>query len=190
MEQIFKDFKAGKIDTFYRKMYPQLLIYAGRHLGKDYAFLAEDCVQDAIYQTYLHKDSLASTFAFKSFLYSCIYNATISLLRRQAAKENYLSAYTKDEENENFLNSLIEQETLDILWNAIGQLPKKFQELFELSFEQGMKNAEIANLLNISESAVKKRKAQFITLLRQHFSQKTNDEVRLILIVSLKLLNL
>ena len=169
---------------------PQLLIYAGRHLGKDYAFLAEDCVQDAIYQTYLHKDSLTSTFAFKSFLYSCIYNATISLLRRQAAKENYLSAYTKDEENENFLNSLIEQETLDMLWNAIGQLPKKFQELFELSFEQGMKNAEIANLLNISESAVKKRKAQFITLLRQHFSQKTNDEVRLILIVSLKLLNL
>ena len=77
-----------------------------------------------------------------------------------------------------------------MLWNAIGQLPKKFQELFELSFEQGMKNAEIANLLNISESAVKKRKAQFITLLRQHFSQKTNDEIRLILIVSLKLLNL
>lgn len=189
MEQIFKDFKAGRIDTFYQRMYPQLILYAGRHLGKDYAFLAEDCVQDAIFQTYLHKDSLASTFAFKSFLYSCIYNATISLLRRQAAKENYLSAHAKEEEEENFLNSLIEQETLDLLWHAIEQLPKKYQELFELSFEQGLKNAEIANRLHISESAVKKRKAQFITLLRQYLSQKTSDEIRLILIVFLRFLN-
>ncbi|MEY8685389.1 RNA polymerase sigma factor [Bacteroides sp. AN502(2024)] len=189
MEQIFRDFKAGRIDTFYQKMYPQLLLYAGRHLGKDYAFLAEDCVQDAIYQTYLHKDSLASTFAFKSFLYSCIYNATISLLRHQTAKENYLSAHAKEEEEENFLNSLIEQETLDMLWNAIEQLPSKYRELFELSFEQGLKNAEIANRLNISESAVKKRKAQFIALLRQHLSQQTNDEIKLILIVLFRLLN-
>lgn len=189
MEQIFKEFKAGKIDMFYRKMYPQLLTYAGRHLGKDYAFLAEDYVQDAIYKTYLHKDSLANTFAFKSFLYSCIYNAIISLLRRQTAKENYLSAYKEENNEHDFLNSLIEEETLNMLWEAIENLPAKYQKLFHLSFEEGLKNAEIAALLHISESAVKKRKAQFISLLRQQLIQKTDGNLRILINIIFSLLS-
>ena len=49
-EQIFQEFKQGKIDQFYKIIYPQLLLYAVRHLGDNYSFLAEDCVQDAVYQ--------------------------------------------------------------------------------------------------------------------------------------------
>ena len=65
---------------------------------------------------------------------------------------------------------MIEQETLDLLYRAIDELPERYRTLFKLSFEQGLKNAEVAHLLHISESAVKKQKSQFIRLLRDKFS--------------------
>ena len=43
-ESILSEFKSGKIGTFYNELYAKLLVYASRHLGTDYAFLAEDCV--------------------------------------------------------------------------------------------------------------------------------------------------
>ena len=51
-EQLLSEFKSGNIGTFYNELYAKLLVYASRHLGPDYAFLAEDCVQDAVYKAY------------------------------------------------------------------------------------------------------------------------------------------
>lgn len=47
-EKIFTDFQRGKIEPLYQNMYGDLLLYASRRLGGDVAFMAEDCVQDAI----------------------------------------------------------------------------------------------------------------------------------------------
>ena len=51
--EIFADFKQGELAQFYRLMYPELMVYANRLLGADFAFLAEDCVQNAVYKCYL-----------------------------------------------------------------------------------------------------------------------------------------
>ena len=61
----------------------------------------------------------------------------------------------------------IEQETLDMLYSAIDNLPEKYRTIFELSFEQGLSINEIADRLNLSVSGVKKQKAKMIDMLRQ-----------------------
>lgn len=45
-----------------------------------------------------------------------------------------------------------------------------------MSFEQGLKNAEIAALLHVSESAVKKQKASMIQQLRDDLLRKTGKD--------------
>ena len=63
-------------------------------------------------------------------------------------------------------HALIEHETLDALYAAIKSLPPNYRELLSMSFEEGLKNAEIAARLGVSEITVKKRKARMIEMLR------------------------
>lgn len=172
MEQVFEEFKAGRIERFYQEAYAKLLVYASRLLGGDYAFLAEDCVQDAVFKAYEQRETFVSPTAFKAFFYACIRNAATDILRKNRAQANYVAQL---EEETNFLNSIIEQETLNLLHDSIRQLPEKYRRIFELHFEEGLKNAEIAKLLGVTESAIKKQKAQMLELLRKDLKQKLGD---------------
>ena len=155
-EHVLAEFKSGKLETFYKNTYGQLLLYASRYLGNDYSFLAEDCVQDAIYKAYQQRETFSSVSTFKSFLYSCIRNAAIDILRKNHAQENYLS---QQEEDIEFLNSIIEQETLNLLYTSIANLPEKYQKIFELNFQQGLKNAENCNIIRRYRKRYKETKS-------------------------------
>ena len=101
-----------------------------------------------------------------------LHNQAITVLRKQTAQEKYLA----NREEEDFQNSLLEQEVLDMLFDSIRALPDRYRHLFDLSFEQGLKNAEIAALLNVSESAVKKQKATLIKLVREEIIRRTGNQ--------------
>ena len=171
-EEIFINFREGKIEPLYKEMYSRLILYASRCLGDDASFMSEDCVQDAIYRTYCMRDSFHSAATFKSYLYACVHNQAITVLRKQTAQEKYLA----NREEEDFQNSLLEQEVLDMLFDSIRALPDRYRHLFDLSFEQGLKNAEIAALLNVSECAVKKQKATLIKLVREEIIRRTGNQ--------------
>jgi RNA polymerase sigma factor (sigma-70 family) len=175
-EQIFQDFQNGSVDLFYKRMYPQLLSYAIRLLGTDFSFWAEDCVQDSFYKAYTHRAELSNLLVFKSFLYSCIHNQIISIMRHNQVHESY-SKKIQEEESEEFVNSVIEQETLNLLSDAIKALSPKLHEMFDLSFVQNKKNNEIAEILGVSESTVKRQKALMIETLRQDLIKRTNNDL-------------
>ena len=172
--QILIDLRHGKLDTLYNNMYPGLLSYATHILGTEYAFLAEDCVQEAILQAYQQRASFESAFFFKAYLYTCIRNRAVSILRKSHAQETYLAE--QDEAGTDLVNDFIREEVLNQLYNAIRELPAEHRRLFELSYEQGLKNAEIAALLHVSESAVKKQKASMIQQLRDDLLRKTGKD--------------
>ena len=150
---VLKDFKMGRVKCLYQEWYAGLLVFASKFLGQSYSFLAEDCVQDAIFKAFNKRLDFSSEASLKSFIYSCIKNQAIDILRKNQSKDNYIS---QQENKTEFINGIIEQETLNLLYSAINSLPDKYKQLFELNFEQGLKNAEIAKLLGVSESAVKK----------------------------------
>lgn len=60
----------------------------------------------------------------------------------------------------------IELETKSRLYNAIASLPEDLKQIFNLSFEQGLRNPQIAAQLGVAEITVKKRKAKLINRLR------------------------
>ena len=72
---------------------------------------------------------------------------------------------------------LIERETMRRLFVAVDSLPEPYRRIFDLSFEEGLKNREIAAMLGISESAVKKRKARMLNLLRSAIGQSEETAI-------------
>ena len=170
-EDITKEFKAGQLDSFYREAYPALLTYATRILSDGYAFLAEDCVQECIYKSYEERHMISNPTSWRNFLYTSVHNKAISILRQNKAHHRYLSLTTEDLEQD-FSLTMIEQETLDQLFHAISLLPEKYQIIFQLSFEQGLSNSEIAAQLGLSISGVKKQKSKMLDILRSKISKE------------------
>lgn len=181
-EKVYTDFKNGQIDTLYAEMYTPLMNYAARFLTNDYAMMAEDCVQEAIIKAYQTRDTFTSSYQLKSYLFTCIHNNCVSVLRKASSRQNYV-LMPKEEIEQEFSASMIEQETIDMLHAAIRELPEKYQQLFELNYEQGLKNEEVARLLEISINGFNKRKAKMISLLRDKF--KDNELMQILITVLL-----
>lgn len=166
-DQIFEDFKKGRLEVFYKYIYPDILVYATNLLRGEGAFRAEDCVQDAIEASYRRRMEFTSSTQWRAFIIACIRNKAISITRHNEARSNYISALELDFEfSSDLLNDFIEVETRTRLYNAILTLPPELQQIFILNFEEGLKNAEIAEKLGVAEITIKKRKAKLIHRLR------------------------
>lgn len=166
-ECTLKEFQEGRIESFYMELYPSLLSYARRVLGPEHEFLAEDCVQEAIYRVYQSRRQFDTPLQMRSFLFTCIHNEIITIFRKSDRKERFLE--TRETIDNTLIDELVLQETLDRLYLAIDQLPDQLRRIFELSFEEGLRHKEIAAILQLSPHTVKKQKAKLIQLLREHF---------------------
>ena len=162
--QILIDFQRGKLDLLYRNVYPGLILYAIKYLGEESEFLAEDCVQNAIFSAWERRNKFDSVYTFKAFLYMAIKNDIISIHRKNSARERYVREL---EDAACFANSVIDQEAQTLLYSAIEELPEKARIVFEMSFMEGLKNVEIAEKLGLSDSSVKKYKATALDFLRK-----------------------
>lgn len=167
-EHIYRSFVKGQLHPFYSTMYAGLIRYAVRMLGDGLAYMAEDCVQDCVLNTYLHRHELATMERWRSWMLISIRNRAIEIMRRASTARAYEdSADRADMADDDITLSIIEQETLDEIFATVASLPERYREIFELSFEQGMKIADIARELGIAEITVKKRKARLIDILHR-----------------------
>ena len=165
-EHVLNEFRRGNIEPFYLEIYPSLQRYAERVLGADGAYEAEDCIQEAIYKVYQSRKEFSNPMQMRTFMFTCIHNEIISLFRKNQTQGKFQKRY-QAELVDSLFDNLVLQETLDRLYLAIESLPPHLHQIFEMSFEQGLQNIEIARLLQVSPETIKKRKAKMISLLRQ-----------------------
>lgn len=164
-DTVLLEFRKGNLEPLYKRLFPTLLLFAYKYLGDKNEFLAKDFVQNSILKAWEKKDSINSYPSLKSFLYVTIRNEIISSHRKIKVREKH-AHMMKDDEMLDFKNKLIETETQQLLYNAINSLSEREKKIFEMSFIDGMKNVEIAEILNVSDSTVKKQKAKALEQLR------------------------
>lgn len=161
-------FVAGKIAPFYDRYFPGMVRYASRLLGDELDWMADDFVQDAVLDAFQKRHSFTTESQWRAHILACIRNKSVSALRKLSAMRNYTDSTETDLHEADAARALIEHETLDTLYAAIRNLPDDYRELLRMSFEEGMKNAEIAQALGIAEITVKKRKMRLIEMLRRN----------------------
>lgn len=168
--RIFEEFRRGRLEPFYTHLYPDLLVYASRLLRGEDVYQPEDCVQEAVARSYRRCDTFADDTQWRAFLISTIRNFAISVLRHTDARTNYLNSLDREPSvTPDLLNDYIEVETRIRINNAVASLPDELRQVFALSFEEGLRNQEIAERLGVAEITVKKRKARLISRLKDVF---------------------
>lgn len=182
---IFTRFLAGQMTPFYTVIYPRLLSYASRILGPSLAYMAEDCVQEAVMNVYVRRDELDDIGKWRAWLLTAVRNNALMMLRKDDLGRRYAEhGMLSENEAEDISLAMIEQDVYVRLFAVVKSLPDKYRTIFELSFEQGLKNAEVAALLNVAEITVKKRKARLIDMLRERLGGGRVDEHYVMMIIA------
>lgn len=167
----YNRFKKGDVDAFFRKAYPSLLSIAVKLLPEEYLYMAEDVVQNSIFSAYRNREGFESPANLKAYLYSCVHNEAASVVRKDVSRSRYLASQQRHlPVDMSMEGKMMIQETMDMLYDAIDELPEEYRQVFELSYVQGLSNAEMAAAIGLSLSGTKKRKARFLEMMRDKLS--------------------
>ncbi len=146
----------------YENYYKALVVYAIDFVSTKE--IAEDMVQEVIVSIWEKEMKFLSIPALKSFLYRAVKNACINHIKHMDVEEKYTASFHLNK-NDSEYDSEIEEEIYRQLFLTINKLPPKCREIFEMHL-QGIKNDEIANILNISIETVKTQKKRAIKFIK------------------------
>lgn len=119
---------------------------------------AEDLVQEVFITLLESTHRFESMDEVKYFLYNVLKNKCISHYRKQQVRNRYRQEMLEAEEpREDFWEKVLEEDIYAHLMAAIEALPPQCRLVMQLSLE-GLKIAEIAARLHISEDTVKEHK--------------------------------
>lgn len=183
---IIVSFKKGDPDalqSLLKQFYNPLCLFAERLLADRAA--AEDIVGESFIKLWHKRTDFETVQNIKAFMYITVRNACLNYLKQ--SKRDSLSkkqlAYLTGEKEEFVLNEMIRAEVLKEIMNEINNLPEQCGKVLKLGYLEGLKNQEIANLLNISVHTVKNQKARAIQLLKLRLSNR--DLMSFLLLCSL-----
>jgi RNA polymerase sigma-70 factor (ECF subfamily) len=164
--------------------FPVLCRYAQKILQDE--ALAKDIVQETFIKLWKYEGSFSTSGGLRGFLYVAARNGCLNLLRGRERDENRhlkLAAETPDSVDP-VLNEILEAESIALIYQVVRKMPKKMQQVFFLSFEDGLTIAEIAKKMNTSQKTVRNQKYNAVLSLRKKFR---NPEKPLLILLSLLL---
>ena len=158
-------------DRVFRDYAPRVYNLARRMLGNDAD--AEDVTQDVLLQVVRKLDTFRGEAAFPTWLHRVTVNAALAHRRKRASRHAHqsgesLDAVLEDGQGHPHPGSVrpwsvspdqpvLDAETHGIIERAIAKLPERYRDVYVLADVEGLSNAEIAEMLNLSVSAVKSR---------------------------------
>ena len=161
-------------DKLFRKYGPALFSFVKSVLKEEYD--AEEAVQDVFLKIWDKRKDLDPTLSFKSYLFTIALNTSrkfyVKKLRREKYKQDI--AWEIHEDHTSDFDVAEYQNLLDYIDKIIDRLPPSRREIFILSKKDGLKNAEIAERLNISEQTVKNQLVSAMKFLRSETVKDDN----------------
>lgn len=149
--------------------YEALVKYANRFLPL--LDECEDLIQDIFVSLWEKENSFPDETSLKVFLYKSVRNKCYNVIKHNKVKDKYAESVVVSLEDDNlFLEQVLEEEIVRQLYQAIEVLPPRKKEIIKLSLK-GLKNTEIAEELQIKLQTVKTLKSQSYTILREQFQE-------------------
>ena len=156
----------------YRNYYPALCNYAVQITHNERN--VEDIVQECLISLWDSSVSFPNVRTLTSWLYKAVYTRSLNSLRDQTRTNKlHLSFWDTMQETqmeEEAVDMAIEEELLHKFRSILTRLSPQQQKIMQLSID-GKKVKEVAQILNISENAVKMQKKRAYSTIRQELGE-------------------
>jgi RNA polymerase sigma-70 factor (ECF subfamily) len=172
-KQLFEKISEGSkahFDILFRKYYAQLVRFVMGYMHD--SALAEEIVQDVFVRVWENASRIDIEASVLSYLYSSVRNQSLNFLKHEAIKKKYEQEQSVAQPENNY--ALEEKVNLSffrqILAIAVGDLPEKCREIFEMAKFEGLTYDEIAEYLHVSEKTVENQMGIALKKLREAMS--------------------
>ena len=142
---------------------------------------AEDTLQEALLNAYIHIGGFEGRSAFSSWLTRIAINSALMLSRKKRSQPVF--SFETDPETDDFKlpepketsqnpeESCIQNALENELAQAIRYLPPSLRVVIQIRYREDVSGAQIAKMLGISESAVKSRLLRARSQIRKHLDK-------------------
>lgn len=115
---------------------------------------AEELAEDIFVRLWINRESIDTTKSFSSYMHTIARNSALNFLKHKRVHESYLSSSDNSLYSHSPEDSFIAKETTLLIEMAVDKMPTQRKEIYKLSRNKGLKNDEIAVLLNTTKRNV------------------------------------
>lgn len=152
--------------TIYNRYKGVLYVHAYKRLGDREE--AQDVIQELFTVLWNNRNEIQISTGLAGYLYSAVRNRVIKVISHKHVESSYIG-FVKSyfQSSSSVTDHLIREKMLTaIIENEIDQLPVKMREIFQMSRKEHLSHKEIAEILDLSESTVKKQVSNALKILR------------------------
>lgn len=167
---VFNAFRSGDDEAFarlYKRYAPQLIEYAAHRLES--LDEARDLIQDLFVYLWEKRDGIEIRQTVKGYLFLGLNRRILNHYRKNSYRNAYAD-HLQRMEAEYFFgpDTFVEaKDVQQIVSETLPNMPKRVREIYLLSRQDQLSNAEIAERLNISERTVKNQLSTALSILRK-----------------------
>jgi RNA polymerase sigma-70 factor (family 1) len=132
--------------------------------------VAREIMQDTFLRIWVHREKLPHIEQPRPWIFRIAANLAYSWLRKMAVEEKALTQKEISEASNRHSHDdpMVLKELRQVLHEAIGNLPGRRKHIYQLHRNEGLKVAEIAELLKVSPNTVKNSLMQARASIREH----------------------
>lgn len=167
--------KSGNIKAFealFRQYYANLVVFAAKYVND--LDIAREIVQDLFVRLFEKRQVLTIDVSIKSYLFRSVYNSCINHIHQRNIRDKHIRNIAQEKELIDYPED--EMNTVDLqkrIFDIIEQLPAKCKQIFKMNRFDGLKNDEIAQILNLSKRTVETQISKALKILRNKLSDGT-----------------
>ena len=135
------------------KYFPKVKYFIAHFVKSE--IIAEDLSQDIFVRLWENRFKLASIQSFNSYIYRMAKNATLNYIEHKGVEKKYMEQqYEEGELGQSIEDELYARELELLVQLTVNHMPSQRKKIYQMSRDEGLKNEEIAEQLNISKKTV------------------------------------
>ncbi len=135
--------------------------------------LAKDVSQETFIKLWNSRQSFDSLNALKGFLFVTTRNGCLNLIRgREREVNRHLEIHRRESSIQPYMTDILLSEKLALIYQFVRSLPGPMQEIFFLSYEEGLTIRQISVRLGMKLKTVKNHKYKMLLHLRRRFGPR------------------
>lgn len=159
--------------VLYEKYWEKLLVIALNRVRS--IEVAEELVQDLFTDLWKNRFRIVIRKNVSAYLFGALRNIILDHIRQEIVREKYIrhiSRFHHSQDNAT-ANQIGLSDLNNALKEAVGQLPPRCRQVYELSRNEHFSNLEIADRLDISHKTVENQITKALKILRYYLREYT-----------------